>query len=353
LALYLASSRLNGSERELAWVGGPRVAVVLNALDNLPEFPRAEWFEDECAALRALGLEPFDLDLRAPLDLDGANLVWAVGGNVFVLREAMRRSGLDQILQAGELDYGGYSAGASVAGSTLRGLELVDDVGAVEEPIWEGLGLVDHAIAPHYRSDHPDAEAIEAVVASFELQGIPYRALRDGEAIVVGAQPPELTVRPARKGDGDALQRIHADMLAHYAEVDPAAFHAPDLTGFAEWVAGELDEREDAVDLVAELDGSIVAALFATIVRPPEGAQWASARDVEAVRVRIEYLATAAGHRRTGAGTALVEAAERWGRERGATVAETTTYRDGPLSIPFWTGRAGYERRSVNLRKAL
>lgn len=354
MPLYLASFRLTGSERDLARVAGPggRVAVVLNALDSVPQFPREEWFEDECAALRALGLDPFELDLREPLELAGVDLVWAVGGNVFVLREAMRRSGLDRVLQAGEVAYGGYSAGACVAGSTLRGLELVDEVTAVEEPIWDGLGLVDYAIAPHYRSDHPDAERIEAVVKAFAARGIPYRALRDGEAIVVGVEPLALSVRPARKADGEALARIHADMLAHYAEVDPEAFHAPDLTGFAAWIAGEL-EGEDGLDLVAELDGEVVASLFATILRPPDGAQWASARDVGAVRVRIEYLATAAGHRRTGAGTALVEAAERWGRERGATVAETTTYREGPLSIPFWTERSGYERRSINLRKPL
>jgi GNAT superfamily N-acetyltransferase len=160
-------------------------------------------------------------------------------------------------------------------------------------------------------------------------------------------------VRPARKQDGEALERIHADMLAHYAEVDPAAFHAADLSGFADWISGQLDEAEDALKLVAELDGEIVATLLATLSQPPDGAQWAAARDLSAVRVRIEYLATAAAHRRTGAGTALVEAAEQWGRERGATVAETTTYRDGPLSIPFWTERAGYERHSVNLRKSL
>ena len=163
-----------------------------------------------------------------------------------------------------------------------------------------------------------------------------------------------LTVRPARAGDGEALARIHADMLAHYAEVDPEAFRTADLTGFAAWVEGEFAaEDETGLDLVAELDGEVVASLFATLVLPPEGAQWASARDVEAVRVRIEYLATSAAHRRSGAGTALVQAAEQWGREHGATVAETTTYRDGPLSVPFWTERSGYERRSINLRKRL
>src|SRR6187399_3087415 len=99
-----------------------------------------------------------------------------------------------------------------------------------------------------------------------------------------------MVIRPARPGDGEALARIHADMLAHYAEVDPEAFRTSDLSGFAAWVEGEFaDEDDSGLDLVAEVDGEVVASLFATLVRPPEGAQWASARDVEAVRVRIEY----------------------------------------------------------------
>jgi dipeptidase E len=108
---------------------------------------------------------------------------------VFVLREAIRRSGLEDFigeqLHSEALAYGGYSAGACVAGPTLRGLEMVDDATAVNEPIWRGLGLVDCSIVPHYRSDHPESESIEEVVEYFEAARIPYRPLRDGQALVV------------------------------------------------------------------------------------------------------------------------------------------------------------------------
>jgi GNAT superfamily N-acetyltransferase len=107
------------------------------------------------------------------------------------------------------------------------------------------------------------------------------------------------------------------------------------------------------VDLVADIDGQVVAALFARVIRPPESAGFAYPRDVSATRLSIEYLAALAEHRRSGAGTALVEAAEAWGREQGATVAETSTFHGSPLSVPFWTERAGYSQRSINLRKDL
>ena len=161
-------------------------------------------------------------------------------------------------------------------------------------------------------------------------------------------------VRRALPGDGEALVRIHADASAYYAELDPALFQNPELDGFAELLEKDFAEEDaSALDLVAEVDGELIAVLFARLKTPPEGAGYAYPRDVMATRLEIEYLATASAHRRTGAGLALVEAAEAWGREQGATVAEASTYHRSPLSIPFWTERAGYAPRSINLRKEL
>jgi GNAT superfamily N-acetyltransferase len=138
-----------------------------------------------------------------------------------------------------------------------------------------------------------------------------------------------IVVRNARPDDAEALVRIHADASAYYAALDPALFQAPPL------------------------DGEVIAALYARLLTPPEGAEYAYPRDVAVTRLEIAYLATASEHRRTGAGLALVEAAETWGREHGATVAEASTYHDSPLSVPFWTRRAGYAPRSIVLRKEL
>jgi GNAT superfamily N-acetyltransferase len=159
-----------------------------------------------------------------------------------------------------------------------------------------------------------------------------------------------MEIRRARVGDGEALVRIHAEMAEHYAELDPERFRVPDLEGYAAIVDAELG---DGLDLVAEVDGEVVAWLYARLVEPHEHARFAYPRDVAARRLSIDYLATRKAHRRTGAGTALVQAAEDWGREQGATVAETTTYHLGGMSMAFWTGRVGYQERSLNLRKPL
>ena len=205
MKLYASSFRI-GSDRDAfraLFPPHPRVAVIRNSLDFSDDIERLEAgrrreFDD----LQSLGFTPEDFDLRdyfsststlatAIKRYDG---VWVVGGNAFILRRAMNQSGFDSCLwsiatHGDDFVYAGYSAGSCVLSPTLRGIDLVDPPNVVPsgyamEPTWEGLGLLEYSIAPHYRSDHPESEAIETVVAYFEQHGIPYRALRDGEAII-------------------------------------------------------------------------------------------------------------------------------------------------------------------------
>jgi len=217
MRLYLSSFRMGDAFAELMAMTDPtlRVAVVSNAVDFIPEIARrayAATVHDPIADFRDQGRDAFDLDLRrffgAPDTLPGAiervGLVWAVGGNAFLLRRAMRQSGLDALLTEAlaqdRLAYGGWSAGAVVAGPDLQGIELMDDPAVLadgydEAVIWEGLGLLNERIVPHYRSDHPEADAAERAVQALQARGLPCRTLRDGEALVMNDGPLEL--RPA------------------------------------------------------------------------------------------------------------------------------------------------------------
>lgn len=205
--LYLSSLGMGDRIGELiAFLSpGARVVVVENAVDNISVGERKAYRRDvfdPVAWFRAHGLEAEALDLRAyfgaaerlAADLADVRLVWATGGNAFLLRRAMAGSGLDTILRErlarGDLTYGGWSAGAVVACPNLRGIELMDDPGVIvpgyaEAPLWEGLGLIDYWIVPHYRSDHPEAPAAERVAVRFRKEGLPFRPLRDGDTIVV------------------------------------------------------------------------------------------------------------------------------------------------------------------------
>jgi dipeptidase E len=204
--LYLSSFRMGDHpERLLALLrpGATDVAVIANATDAQPEDERLAGVEREIAALTAVGLRPVELDLRdffdRPADsvtdaLAGFPMVWVRGGNVFVLRHALARSGADAALTAlirsDAIVYAGYSAGACVLAPSLRGLELCDDPRMVPDAavIWEGLGILDHALVPHIDSPgHPETDALGAVAAGYRADGTAHRTLRDGEALVIEA----------------------------------------------------------------------------------------------------------------------------------------------------------------------
>jgi dipeptidase E len=206
MRLYLSSYRIGDRAGSLLALlgGGRRAAIIENALDGISPAARAicrvETY-DPMYELAALGIAGTSLDLRdyfgrtAALrdTLSTCDLVWVTGGNAFTLRRAMKQSGFDDVigdmLDADTIVYGGFSAGTVVAAPSLEGIHLMDDPDEVPqgynpEPVWDGLGLIDHAIVPHYRSPHAESAAADRAVRHLMSRGLRYRALRDGEVIV-------------------------------------------------------------------------------------------------------------------------------------------------------------------------
>jgi dipeptidase E len=126
--------------------------------------------------------------------LDMYDLVWVVGGNSFVLARAMTRSRFGQAafepLDDGRLVYAGYSAGICVTASDLEGIRLMDEPGALPDGYPKDveattLDWVPWRIVPHWRSRHPEAPLAELAVEHLLHNGLPFRTLQDGQAIVV------------------------------------------------------------------------------------------------------------------------------------------------------------------------
>lgn len=204
MKLYLSSYKLgNKPEEMLPLIGNnKRTAVIANAQDSKPVESRTERLQQEIGSLTELGLQPEELDLRDYFGktteladkLNDYGYIWVRGGNVFLLRKAYKQSGFDNLIvelfKKDKIAYGGFSAGVCVLAPSLRGIELVDPKDEIaegynKEVIWSGLGVLDYAVAPHYRSDHPESEDIEKCVEYFRSNNIPYKTLRDGEAIVI------------------------------------------------------------------------------------------------------------------------------------------------------------------------
>ncbi|HEY7355739.1 MAG TPA: Type 1 glutamine amidotransferase-like domain-containing protein [Ktedonobacterales bacterium] len=205
MRLYLSSSSLgNQPQALLPLVGdGRRVAVIANALDGSAHSTRAEGVASEVEHLCRLGFDAREVDLRQYFGnsqrlaqaLAPFHLLWVRGGNAFVLRRACQLSGFDallkQLLAEDVVAYGGNSAGVCLLAPSLRGVELVDDPSHAPEGypaaiIWEGLGVLPYMVVPHYRSDPPAfAAAIEEIVYYYIEHHLLFKALRDGEALVV------------------------------------------------------------------------------------------------------------------------------------------------------------------------
>ena len=53
------------------------------------------------------------------------------------------------------------------------------------ETTWDGLGLIDWQFAPHFDSDHGESEDINKEIAYYKKYGMVFRALKDGEVIII------------------------------------------------------------------------------------------------------------------------------------------------------------------------
>ncbi|MEM6683625.1 MAG: Type 1 glutamine amidotransferase-like domain-containing protein [Pseudomonadota bacterium] len=180
----------------------------MNALDNA-EKTRDTYLGFQCYELSQIGFETYEVDLRSyfgrPLELRDVlktmDAVWVNGGNAFILRRAMQESGFDNaitnMLMKDRIAYGGFSAGVVILHNSLRGLEAIDDPHVVpggypKATIWQGLSLLPFSIVVHYRSDHPESDAVEEELRYYEQHGIPYKTIRDGEALVIDGEVNEI-----------------------------------------------------------------------------------------------------------------------------------------------------------------
>ena len=206
MRLYLSSFRLGDHSARLLELPrhGRRLALVANALDGAPDDVRQANVVREVAELASLGFLVSEVDLRDGREaaelLPEADVIWVRGGNVFVLRRALAESGADTVivdlLKRDDVVYGGYSAGVCVLAPDLRGLERVDDVTELLDPIYDGLGILDRPVVPHVDTPgHPETHDCTALSADLTSAGRRHWALSDGEVLLVCGDVIELLKR--------------------------------------------------------------------------------------------------------------------------------------------------------------
>ena len=203
MKFYLSSYELgNETEKLKKLVPQGKIGYIPNARDFTGADPerRERRNKSDMQSLLELGLEVemvnlrdyFGKQLELKKKLEELGAIFISGGNVFVLRQAMKLSGLDEILKEllnTDFLYAGYSAAGCVLAPDLKGMELVDPLDTPykeqKEIIWEGLGFVDFRFMPHWDSNHPESADIDKEIAYCKENNIPYKAIRDGEVIII------------------------------------------------------------------------------------------------------------------------------------------------------------------------
>ncbi len=170
MKLFLSSIRLPSEGEKATLFAGKlslSVAIVPNAWDTYPEDRQKAELANTVSDFEKLGFRTSVLDLVTSSDeqrkdsLNSNNLLWVMGGNTFYLNYRVQRTGFDRLIKdalAKGLVYGGTSAGAVITGPTLHGAEKVDDPNDAPEVIWDGLGLVEFGVIPHWGLEKYAAE---------------------------------------------------------------------------------------------------------------------------------------------------------------------------------------------------
>jgi len=203
---YLSSYKFGNEVEKLKTMLpiGAKIGHINNAKDWTTASPeiRARHLREEIEFLDNLGFQNEHLDLkdyfsneqklRKKLDeLDG---IWVCGGMVNTLRQAMKISSFDNIFpdlqKRKNFFWGGYSAGVVILCDSLKYFNLVDmpndfPYKEIKEHIYDGLGLFNYGIFPHYDSDHHESEIIgKEVQRAIENRWL-FKVMRDGEVIIM------------------------------------------------------------------------------------------------------------------------------------------------------------------------
>ena len=159
-----------------------------------------------------------------------------------------------------------------------------------------------------------------------------------------------IQIRPPCPGDGEGMARVWLSAGAYYAGLDPAHFQLPSAEGLAESFEADIaatSEGGDKLRLVAERDGLVSGWLTAHLEYPAANAAYQLVRELGWIRLIMDALMVDQALWRQGTGTALLTAAESWGRDRGASVASLDTYVHSPVSVLFYERHMAYQRRSI------
>lgn len=160
-----------------------------------------------------------------------------------------------------------------------------------------------------------------------------------------------VTIRPGGAADAQDIAAIFLESAEFHARLDPQRYFVPVreriLGRYQEAGQHQPNAREEVITLVSELDGRIVGFIDARLERSPDLMH----RDM--IYCQIVELAVSAAHQQSGIGGQLLQAAEEWGRQHGATFAVLEYHAANGRAGGFYQRRMGYRVAAVTVIKPL
>jgi len=130
--------------------------------------------------------------------------------------------------------------------------------------------------------------------------------------------PASVAIRPAVPGDAEGITRAFLDSAQYHAHLDERYGVPPAGAVSERYREGRQHAAEDAersITLVAELGGEIVGFVDVRLEQSPDPMHR------EITYCHVVEIAVGGDRQRQGIGARLLQAAEDWGRSRGATFA--------------------------------
>ena len=171
-----------------------RIAIIENAADV--EAGDKSWVEENRRAIQDSGFQVKFIDLntykpdkRIELRsaLENVDAIWLGGGNTYYLRWILKETGADDIIKElvkrGKV-YGGGSAGAIMAGPTLKFFETADDPKEAPVHMTDGLSLTNTVVVPHWQ-DEKYGPIIASIADKLETAGYSIEPITNEQALII------------------------------------------------------------------------------------------------------------------------------------------------------------------------
>lgn len=202
MLLYLSSQKFGNNTSVLKeWIlnHNNKILLIFNALDAKSKEKIDNNVQEDIKLLEEIGFEVKVVDLREYFedveklknDFIKYNAYCIMGGNVFILRQAMKYSGLDTFLQdmsrSEDYLYIGYSAGSCILSKDLKVLDIIDEPVKFyerDEIFYDGLNLINYTFIPHYKSNYHKVKMVDEAVEKCKKENIDFIAVKDGEVII-------------------------------------------------------------------------------------------------------------------------------------------------------------------------